>query len=552
MKKLVALLSVIVVSLSLFNPSSSAAPLDLFTQGEGYQQGKYDKEAVQPIGLNWDRNSRYEGASKDISLKWKYDMPDTNHSALVIDKNGTIFVTSYVVNASVNYQLTAISQDGKEKWTFKTNDDLLYSSPVINEQGNLLISVKGSLVEFDADTGERTIITKPVETTISSEPVIDENGSIYALSIGPVSRLNAYNSDGSNKWKVSIPRGANGHISLSKDGTLYFKAGVNNSTCLYAYNSVDGENKWKFPIPNGGSSTTAPTIGSDGTVYTVDNNGVIFAINPDGTLKWSYKTPIKGSSFGRLFEPVVGRDGTIYASNGYNNLYALNKDGTLQWVYTSSEIKQAPIIDKNNIVYFANSDELIALNHDGTKRWSYPIKTAYFSAMAIGSDGTIYLQDWNGPLVAIGGKSPESHTTENGLIGEYYNNEDFTDKKFDRKDANIDFDWGLGSPDERIEPQTYSIRWTGKIKPSFSDIYWFSTQSDDGVRLWINDELVIDNWNLDDGSTKKFGSIRLEADQKYDFKLEYFNGTNHGKIQLKWGSELHAEEVIPSSAFYTN
>lgn len=119
MKKLVALLSVIVVSLSLFNPSSSAAPLDLFTQGEGYQQGKYDKEAVQPIGLNWDRNSRYEGASKDISLKWKYDMPDTNHSALVIDKNGTIFVTSYVVNASVNYQLTAISQDGKENGLLK-------------------------------------------------------------------------------------------------------------------------------------------------------------------------------------------------------------------------------------------------------------------------------------------------------------------------------------------------------------------------------------------------------------------------------------------------
>ena len=551
MKKIVALLSVIVVSLSLFNPSSStAAPLDLFTQGEGYQQGKYDKEAVQPIGLNWDRNSRYEGVSEDISLKWKYEMPGTNHSALVIDKNGTIFVTSYVVNASVKYQLTAVSKDGKEKWTYKTNDNLLHSSPVINEHGKLLISVRGSLVEFDAETGEQTILTKPVETTINSEPVIDENGSMYALSMGPSFRLNAYNSDGSDKWKISIPAGKNGDISLSKDGTLYFKAGGTNSTYLYAYNSVDGSYKWKYSI-SGGSSYTAPAIDSEGTLYTIDSRGEIFAINPDGTLKWSYKTASSNAMY--LVEPVVGRDGTIYVSNGNKNLYALSKDGTLKWVYTTPfSVRESPIIDKNNTIYIADQNELIALKPDGTKKWSFPIGTAMFSAMAIGSDGTIYVQDRNGPLVAIGGKSPDSHTTENGLIGEYYNNEDFTDKKFDRNDANIDFDWGLGSPDERIEPQTYSIRWTRKIKPSFSDIYWFSTQSDDGVRLWINDELVIDNWNLDDGSTKKFGSIRLEANQKYDFKLEYFNGTNHGKIQLKWGSELHAEEVIPSSAFYTN
>jgi hypothetical protein len=88
-----------------------------------------------------------------------------------------------------------------------------------------------------------------------------------------------------------------------------------------------------------------------------------------------------------------------------------------------------------------------------------------------------------------------------GLSGEYYDNIDFTSLKLSRIDPAIDFDWMGGSPDLVIGPDQFSIRWRGFVVPRFSEDYTFYTVSDDGVRLWIEDQLVINNWS-DHGATE--------------------------------------------------
>ena len=75
-----------------------------------------------------------------------------------------------------------------------------------------------------------------------------------------------------------------------------------------------------------------------------------------------------------------------------------------------------------------------------------------------------------------------------GLRGEYFDNIDLTNSKLVRADPTVDFDWGAGSPDASIQPDTFSVRWTGWVLPEFSETYTFFTNTDDGVRLWVDDQ----------------------------------------------------------------
>lgn len=138
----------------------------------------------------------------------------------------------------------------------------------------------------------------------------------------------------------------------------------------------------------------------------------------------------------------------------------------------------------------------------------------------------------------------------NGLKGEYYNNRNLTDLKFSRIDETIDEYWEYYSPDYRIDKETYSIRWTGQIQPLYSEEYTFITTSDDGVRLWVNGSMLIDNWT-DHDETEDFGTISLSAGKKYSIRLDYYNNTESGKIDLKWSSSSQSEEIVPKSQLYS-
>src|SRR6266487_6346795 len=67
-----------------------------------------------------------------------------------------------------------------------------------------------------------------------------------------------------------------------------------------------------------------------------------------------------------------------------------------------------------------------------------------------------------------------------GLKGDYYDNVDFSAWKLTRIDPTIRFDWQSGTPSASIAQDTFSIRWTGKVEPSYSETYTFYVTSDDG------------------------------------------------------------------------
>jgi hypothetical protein len=139
----------------------------------------------------------------------------------------------------------------------------------------------------------------------------------------------------------------------------------------------------------------------------------------------------------------------------------------------------------------------------------------------------------------------------NGLSGNYYNGMNFETFVFSRLDSKIDFDWGEGSPRAGINNDGYSVRWTGKIEPRYSGQYTFYITSDNGRRLWINNQLVIDKW-LNDWDIEYSGTITLNGGQQYDIILEYFENNGGANCELQWSSPTQPKEIVPASQLYAS
>jgi len=131
-----------------------------------------------------------------------------------------------------------------------------------------------------------------------------------------------------------------------------------------------------------------------------------------------------------------------------------------------------------------------------------------------------------------------------GLRGEYYDNRDFTNLKFTRLDPAINFNWGFQSPDPSMGHDDFSVRWTGQFIPQYSETYTFFTQSDTGVRVWVNDQLVIDDW-IKPSATGHSGTIALTAGQKYNLKVEYYETFTRAYVKLYWSSASLPQQIIP-------
>ena len=132
-----------------------------------------------------------------------------------------------------------------------------------------------------------------------------------------------------------------------------------------------------------------------------------------------------------------------------------------------------------------------------------------------------------------------------GLTGRYYDNQDLTSLKVIRTDPTVDFNWGTGSPDPSIAPDSFSVRWTGQFLADAGGTYTFYTSSNDGVRLRVNGQLLIDDWTAH-GVTERSGTIALQAGAWYPITLDYFEGSGSSVVKLSYSSSTTPKQVIPA------
>jgi hypothetical protein len=136
-----------------------------------------------------------------------------------------------------------------------------------------------------------------------------------------------------------------------------------------------------------------------------------------------------------------------------------------------------------------------------------------------------------------------------GLRAEYYRNRMLAGSPVVRIDPALDFSWAPRKAPVAGWSDVYSARWTGKIRPRYSERYTFRVRNDDAVRLWIDGKLLIDDWNARYIVAENRAEVELDAGRSHDIKVEYYNGGDQGTLRLFWSSARQAEEPIPPSAF---
>jgi hypothetical protein len=142
-----------------------------------------------------------------------------------------------------------------------------------------------------------------------------------------------------------------------------------------------------------------------------------------------------------------------------------------------------------------------------------------------------------------------------GLKGEYYTQSapgafDFHELKATTFDPNLDFD----TLEPRLAAATgrsddVSVRWTGKVVPESTGPHTFSVIGDNGFRLWIGGQLLIDHWVDDWDREQTAQPVELTAGQSYDIKVEYFEHYGGSNLHLRWTPPGGTKQAVPQSAF---
>ncbi len=137
-----------------------------------------------------------------------------------------------------------------------------------------------------------------------------------------------------------------------------------------------------------------------------------------------------------------------------------------------------------------------------------------------------------------------------GLTGQYYDTIDFSGPSVTRVDGPVDFAWGTGAPIAGVGADTFSVRWTGRVTPLLTEAFTFYTQTDDGARLWVNGELLVDQW-VNQSQTEWSGTVALAAGVPATIQFDYYDGTGSASARLLWSSASLPKEVIPSARLTT-
>jgi hypothetical protein len=149
--------------------------------------------------------------------------------------------------------------------------------------------------------------------------------------------------------------------------------------------------------------------------------------------------------------------------------------------------------------------------------------------------------------------------TGTGLRGDYFNNP--TDGAYPlsnpfagspvltRTDATVDFDWDDDSPTSQVNSNFFSARWTGQVKAPVSGSYTFTVTGDDGVRLYLDGQLVIDGW-ADQYATSYSYTTTLTAGTLYNIELHYYEHGGDASCWLGWSYPEQSTQTIPSSQLY--
>ena len=148
-----------------------------------------------------------------------------------------------------------------------------------------------------------------------------------------------------------------------------------------------------------------------------------------------------------------------------------------------------------------------------------------------------------------------------GLLAVYYDGTDQFDDVLATVESDVpDYDWAGGAPLPEVPPDHFTTRWTGQVKAEPGGLWNFCTWSDDGARLYIDGNEVINDWS-NHNARYRCGQFELADCEQVDIRLDFYENTGQARIKLYWappgspytewpGSLSGEYEIVPADHLY--
>ncbi|MCX8128930.1 MAG: PA14 domain-containing protein [Clostridia bacterium] len=431
-----------------------------------------------------------------------------NAEATTYTISGIVPGTQYV------YRVRAKTQDVTGDWSDSVTNSTSLGTPsnissVVNETGITIIwdavsgatsyeiEVNGTVVELGDNTSYTDINPLP--------------GTVYSF------RVRAKTAVVSGEWSIMQTRVT--QLGVPDN----FRAFNTESTITLEWDTVPGATGYDVEIDDGAIvSVQAPSFTHESLEAGSEHTYRVRARNDSATGEWSV---------------VIGTISKISKPSTPQNINTSPTDNTITVTWDKAEGASGYEVEADGVVIKCN--ESTSFVHNGL----YADTQYTYRVRAVNGSGA---SGWSAPVVQRTNFAPVG--IGKGLKAEYFNGWNLDTKKLTRIDSTVNFNWGTGTPDSSVKSEFFSARWTGYVQPRYTTTYKFYVFGDNGVRLWVNGQKIVDRWTNSFG--EEVGTVDLVAGQKYEIRLEYFDYTGAASVKLMWSCDRLAKEIIPQSQLY--
>ena len=156
----------------------------------------------------------------------------------------------------------------------------------------------------------------------------------------------------------------------------------------------------------------------------------------------------------------------------------------------------------------------------------------------------------------VASATPQVGLDGSGITGAYYNSPDVPNPKYLASQLittqldpgvnfNVDGTRPAGVPHDQI-----GVIWTGAVKAPVTGSYVFTTASDDGIRLYIDGVLVVDNFVYQGTTTRNTPAINFTAGSYHTVRVTWFQGGGGGIAQLSWAYPGQGSQIVPTFVLF--
>jgi outer membrane protein assembly factor BamB len=383
------------ILLRTFNTSRVEVPDPIFGNSDIQSSAAIAPDGTAYIGLHSGTLFALRdpvGAGNQLAARWSFHPVGGSswHATPAIARDGTVYVGFSTNNTTPDAQGTLYALqaptsgiDPQVLWSVELGPGRQTSSPMLGPDGTIYaMGGEGRLSAISPDGRVKwTVQTGP---TLKSSPALARDGTVYVPSMN------------GKLFAVAPPMDLASHSGTIR-WAFRFAEFPGRGNPVVSHSPPAGA--------DGIGSGASPTVGPDGTIYVGANNSNFYAIAPDGHLEWVFEAEREIAGIWSS-AALSADNSTLYFGANKGGIYALNRsDGSLRWQYTIvGSVYSSPALDATDTVYTGSTvGHVFALNGaSGRLIFDYDAQAPIWTVPAIRPDGSLVIADRLGRVMLLG------------------------------------------------------------------------------------------------------------------------------------------------------